>query len=190
MTTPPEQVKAKAYLREKGTEAPVAQIRQRVADAFATVDTLLDSVTEAQAARKAVDDEWCVHEIVDHLVETHPLALEEMRALMGNRHSPVSPIPAGLQSARPMSRRWDDLRATLRQLHREVLEVLDGAPDRLTEARAPIIMVINVRDAGGSVKPMHWIEPCDWKACAVIFRLHEMDHLTQARKALRAIAAG
>ena len=33
MTMPPEQVKAKAYLQEKGTQAPVAQIRERVQDA-------------------------------------------------------------------------------------------------------------------------------------------------------------
>ena len=188
MTMPPEQAKAKTYLKEKGTEAPVAQIRERVADAFATMDALLDSVTEAQARRKPGHGEWCVQEILDHLVETHPRALEELRAVMENRHSPVSPIPAGLQSAAPMSRRWDDLRATLRRLHGDVLDVLSAAPDRLTEARAPIVMVINVRDAAGQVKPMHWIEHCDWKACAVIFRLHEMDHLSQARKTLRAAA--
>jgi len=185
MTMPPEQVKAKAYLRDKGTEAPVAQIRERVGEAFAAMDELLDSVSEARASQRREDGEWCVHEVLDHLVETHPLALEEMRAVMANRHSPVSPIPAGLQSASPMSRSWDDMRGVLRRLHAEVLDVLAGASDRPTEARAPIIMVINVRQADGSVKPLHWIEHCDWKACAVIFRLHEMDHMTQIRKALR-----
>ena len=187
MRMPPEQVKALAYLKERGTETPVAQIRERVAAAFATMDALLESVTEAQAAQRPGDGEWCVHEVVDHLVETHPRALEEMRALMDDRHSPVSPIPAGLQSARPMARRWGDLRASLRSLHRDVLDVLAAAPDRMTEVRAPIIMVVNVREADGTVKPLHWTEHCDWKACAVIFRLHEMDHLTQIRKALRAV---
>jgi hypothetical protein len=187
MTMPPEQVKAKAYLREKGTDAPLAQIRERVADAFTTMEAVLDSITESQAGQPPGGGEWSVHEVVDHLVETHPRALEEMRALMDNRHSPVSPIPAGLQSARPMARRWDDLRASLRRLHHDVLETLDRATDRPTEARAPIIMVINVRQADGTVKPLHWTEPCDWKACAVIFRLHELDHLTQIRKALRAV---
>jgi hypothetical protein len=186
MTMPPEQVKAKAYLRERGTEAPVAQIRARVAEAFAAMDTLLDGVTDAQARHQPGGGEWSVHEILDHLVETHPRALEEMRALLENRHSPVSPIPAGLQSAAPLARRWDDLRAELRLLHGLVLEVLAAAPDRLTAAHAPIIMVINARDADGTVKPMHWIEECDWKACAVIFRLHELDHLGQVRKTLRA----
>lgn len=185
MTMPPEHAKAKAYLFEKGTQASVAQIRERVADAFAALDTLLDGVTESQARRAPGGGEWSVHEILDHLVETHPRALEEMRALLENRHSPVSPIPAGLQSTDPTARRWDDLRGELRRLHADVLDVLAKAPDRMTEVRAPIIMVINTRQADGTVTPMQWIEECDWKACAIIFRLHELDHLGQARKTLR-----
>ncbi|MFI5374705.1 MAG: DinB family protein [Candidatus Rokuibacteriota bacterium] len=186
MTMPPEQVKAKAYLLEKGTQAPVGQIRERVAEAFAAMDALLDGVTEEQARRAPGDGEWSVHEILDHLVETHPRALEEMRALLENRHSPVSPIPAGLQSAAPLARRWDELRDALGGIHREVLVVLAAALDRPTVVRAPIVMVVNARSADGTVKPLHWIEECDWKACAVIFRLHELDHLSQARKVLRA----
>ncbi|HSE04767.1 MAG TPA: DinB family protein [Methylomirabilota bacterium] len=187
MTMPPEQLRAKAYLREKGTEAPVAQIRERVADAFAALDARLDGVTERQAHGRPGAGEWSVHEIVDHLVETHPLALQELRALLENRHSPVSPIRAGLQSADPWARRWDDLRAALRRLHRDVLDVLTNAPDRPTEARAPIVMVINARRADGAIEPLQWIEECDWKACAIIFRLHDLDHLGQARKVLRGL---
>lgn len=186
MTMPPEQARARAYLLEKGTQAPLAQIRERVADAFTAMEALMEGVTDSQALHPPGGGEWSVQEILDHLVETHPLALQEMRALLENRHSPVSPIPAGLQSAAPMARRWDELRAALRDVHRQVLDVLDAAPDRPTEARAPIIMVINARDVDGAVKALSWIEACDWKACAVIFRLHELDHLGQARKVLRA----
>lgn len=188
MTIPPEHAKAKAYLLEKGTQSPVAQIRERVADAFAALDGLLDGVTESQARRAPGAGEWSVLDILDHLVETHPLALEEMRALLENRHSPVSPIPAGLQSADPAARGWEDLRGELRRLHAEVLDVLAKAPDRMTAVRAPIIMVINTRQPDGTVAAMQWVEECDWKACAIIFRLHELDHLGQARRTLRALA--
>ena len=41
MTLLPEQVRAKTYLRENGTEAPIARLRERVADAFAALDGLL-----------------------------------------------------------------------------------------------------------------------------------------------------
>jgi len=185
MTMPPEQLRAKTYLREQGTEAPVARIRERVADVFAALDARLRGVTGSQARHRPGDGGWSVHEVLDHLVETHPRALEEMRALLENRHSPVSPIPAGLQSADPWARRWDDLRGALGRLHTDVLDVLANAADRPTEARAPIVMVINARQPDGAVLPMHWIEECDWKACAIVFRLHELDHLSQVRKILR-----
>jgi hypothetical protein len=184
---PPEQIRAKAYLSEKGTRAPVAQIRERVGDAFAAMETLLAGVTPAPARRAPGGGEWSVHEVLDHLVETHPLALTEMCALLEDRHSPVSPIPAGLQSAAPLARSWEDLRGALLRIHREVLDVLAAAPDRPTAARAPIIMVINTQGPDGRGVPLHWTEECDWKACAVIFRLHELDHLGQIRKLLRVV---
>lgn len=187
MTMLPEQLRARDYLREMGTRAPVAQIRERVAEAFAALETRLHGVTESHARRRPGEGEWSVHEVLDHLVQTHPRALEEMRALLENRHSPVSPIPAGLQSSDPWARRWDDLRDALRGLHADVLDVLVKAPDRAMEARAPIVMVINARQPDGTVRPMHWIEECDWKACAIIFRLHELDHLNQVRKIQRGL---
>ena len=181
----PEQLSAQTYLREHGTEAPLARIRERVADAFAALDTLLEGVTADQARRRPDEAEWSVHEVLDHLVETHPRALEEMRALLESRHSPLSPIPAGLQSADPWARPWDHLRDALRRLHGDVLGVLAKAADRATDARAPVIMVINARRGDGVVEPLHWIEECDWNACAIIFRLHELDHLGQIRKTRR-----
>lgn len=54
------------------------------------------------------------------------------------------------------------------------------------EAKAPIVKVLNVKNPDGSESPLHWIENLDWKAySAVIFRLHEIDHLKQAKKAVR-----
>ena len=47
-------------------------------------------------------------------------------------------------------------------------------------------MVARVAQADGSVRPVEWIEELDWKAYAVIFRLHVLDHLGQARKVVQA----
>jgi hypothetical protein len=189
MTTRAEQDRARAYLLERGTRAPVSRIRPRVADAFAAMDGLLEGVAEAQARRAPGPGEWSVQEVVDHLVETHPLALREMRALLENRHSPVSPIPAGLQSAAPLARPWQELRARLREIHREVLDALAAAPDVPTDARAPVNMVITTDGPDGARQTLHWVEDCDWKACAVLFRLHELDHLGQIKRLLRPPAA-
>jgi hypothetical protein len=75
----------------------------------------------------------------------------------------------------------------LKRLQTEVVGALGAAPDRLTGTHAPVVMVINVKEADGSETPLHWIEELDWKAYAIIFRLHVLDHLGQARKVLRAL---
>jgi hypothetical protein len=75
----------------------------------------------------------------------------------------------------------------LKRLQAEVVATLGTAPDALTDARAPVVMVINVKEADGRETPVHWIEELDWKAYAVVFRLHVLDHLGQARKVFRQV---
>jgi len=43
-----------------------------------------------------------------------------------------------------------------------------------------------VNEADGRAAPLHWIEDLDWKAYAIVFRLHELDHLNQIKKTLKA----
>ena len=187
MTLRPEQVKAKDYMHRKGTLLPASEIQERVGAAFAAMETLLGGVTEAEARARAIPGEWTIQEVVDHLVETHRPSLEELRDLLGNRRPTGGPVPASLQSSAPMSRRYADLVSDLKVLHAEVARVLTAAPDRMTDARAPLVMVINAREADGREAPLHWIEELDWKAYAVAaFRLHELDHLNQAKKTLKA----
>jgi hypothetical protein len=157
-----------------------------VGAAFAAIEAEVGRVTAAEAAARSLPGEWTVQEVADHLVETHRRSLGELRDLLAGRRPAGGPIPAAVQSADPLGRRWEDLAADLARLHAEVLDVLAGAPDALTEARAPVVMVINVREADGSQRPLHWIEELDWKAYAVIFRLHTLDHLAQIRKTLAA----
>ena len=187
MTLRPEQVKAQEYLHQKGTLLPVAQIRERVGAAFAALEVLLDGVTEAEARVRAIPGEWTIQEVVDHLIETHRPSLDELRDLLQNRRPAAGPIPASLQSVEPMGRRYGDLMSALKGLHAEALGVLSDAPDRLTDARAPLVMVMNVKEPDGREAPLHWIEELNWKAYAITaFRLHELDHLKQAKKILKA----
>lgn len=187
MTMRPEQLKAIAYLRERGTEQPVARIAERVGAAFAVTDALLAEVDEAEARRAPQPGEWSIQEVVDHLVETHRSSLDELRDLLADRRPAGGPIPAALQSAAPMALAFTDLVEELRGLHVRILEQLHRAPDTPTAARAPVVMVITVREADGAERPLHWVEDVDWKAYAIIFRLHEADHVTQIKKALKAI---
>jgi len=187
VTVRPEQVKAREYLHDKGTRLTAARVHERVAAGFAALEVFLDRVTEAEARVRALPGEWSIQEVADHLVETHRPSLEELRDLLAGRRPRGEPIPAGLQSRDPLARPWPGLLSELKRLQTEVVGTLGAAPDRLTDARAPVVMVINVQEADGSETPLHWIEELDWKAYAIVFRLHVLDHLNQARKVLEAI---
>ncbi len=183
----PEQVKAREYLHQKGTLLASRVVHERVSAAFAATEEFLEGVSEANARRRPAPGEWSVQEIVDHLVETHRPSVQELSCLLRGERPSGGPIPASLQSKAPLDRPWAGLVGELKRLHAEILEILARVPDDFTsQARAPVILVINARNPDGSEGPLHWIEELDWKAYAVIFRLHEVDHLNQAKRALGA----
>jgi hypothetical protein len=179
--------KAREYFRTRGTEAPLAEIRSRVADAFAALDALVAPLASGEAAQVSIAGEWAVHEIVDHLIETHRPGLDELWCLLAGRRPPGEPIPASLQSKAALLRPWPWLREELRRVHGGILETLASARDDFaTDARAPLVMVVNVKAPDGRMTPLEWVEELDWKAYAIVWRLHALDHLNQARKVLAA----
>src|SRR6267143_2440630 len=185
------QAKAKAqdYFKTKGTLVPASSIHERIADAFGALDSFLEPISAATAARTGIPGEWTIQEIVDHLVETHRPGLDELWCLLAGRRPPGEPIPASLQSKAPLLRPWSWLLDELRRVDAEVLNTLGAVPaDCTTGPRAPLVMVVNVKDARGHTTPLHWIEELDWKAYAIVsWRLHAIDHLQQARKVLAAM---
>jgi len=175
--------RARAYLRTRGTDAPAPAVRDGVVAAFEALDKFLDGVPASSAPRRTLPAEWSIQEIVDHLVETHRPGLDELRCLLAGRRPPGAPIPAGLQSKAPLLRPWPWLRDELRRVHGAIVETLASAPpDLVTDARAPLVMVVNAPREGGGVEPVEWLEELDWKAYAIVWRLHAIDHLNQARK--------
>ena len=181
--------KAREYFAARGTLAPAAALGEGIAEAFESLEAFLDTVPAAAAARTAIAGEWTIHEIVDHLVETHRPGLDELWCLLAGRRPPGEAIPAGLQSKAPLVRPWPWLRGELARVHGEILRTLGAVPsDFATEARAPIVMVVNVADERGKVVPVHWIEELDWKAYSITWRLHVIDHLKQARRVLAALS--
>lgn len=185
----PEQDKAREYLQRRGTLLASREVFERVRAAFLATEEFLGGVEEAQARVRPASGGWSVQEVLDHLVESHRPGVGELRCLLRGERPLDGPIPAGLQSAAPLEHSWSGLVAELERLHREILEVLAGVPDGCaSEARAPVVMVVNARKPDGGLGPIDWIEEVDWKAYAVIFRLHEIDHLGQARRVLREIS--
>lgn len=182
------QAKAREYFRDKGTLAPAATIRSRVAEAFAALDTFLAPISPATAGQVGIPGEWTIQEVVDHLVETHRPGLDELWCLIAGRRPPGEAIPASLQSKAPLLRPWSWLLADLGRIHGEILRSLAAIPpDLVTDARAPLVMVVNVTDERGTVVPLSWVEELDWRAYAITWRLHVIDHLKQAKKVLAAL---
>ncbi|MFQ5520957.1 MAG: DinB family protein [Candidatus Methylomirabilia bacterium] len=188
----PEQVKAREYFYQKGTALPPREIYDRVRVAFTATEEFLARVSEAEVRQRPAPGEWCVQEVVDHLVESHRPSLEELRCLLRGERPEDGPVPASLQSRAPMNRAWSELVGDLRRLHAEILGLLGGVAEELTlKAKAPIVMVVNVKNPDGSTSALQWIEDLDWKAyAAAIFRLHEIDHLKQAQRSLREVRSG
>ena len=187
--SPEDQARARAreYFAANGTQASAAQVHERVAAAFSALDAALTGVTAARASRRPIAGEWSAQEIVDHLLETHRPGVDELRCLLAGQRPPGEPIPAALQSKAPRLRPWSWLLDELRRVHREILDILAAVPsDAPTEVRGPIVMVVNVPGPDGVVVPLHWVEDLDWKAYAIVWRLHAIDHLKQLKKVLAA----
>jgi hypothetical protein len=181
------QERAREYFRSKAGLSPGA-VREQVAAAAGALEAVLAEVPAARAAVRAIPGEWSVQEIADHLVETYRPGVDELRCLLAGQRPPGEPIPASLQSKAPLLRPWPWLLDELRRVHATVLELVGGVPaDFTTDARAAIVMVVNVPGPDGGVRPLHWVEDIEWKAYALVsWRLHAIDHLNQARKVLAA----
>ena len=183
------QEKARGYLRTKGTLVPAATVAARVGDAFAALESFLDGAPPELVRGRAWDGEWTIQEVADHVLETHRPGLDELRCLLAGQRPPGEAIPASLQSKAPHLRPWPWLLRELKEVHAEIVaELLSVRPDFETAARAPLVMVMNVTDERGDRVPLHWIEDLDWKAYAIVWRLHAIDHLHQARKVLAALS--
>jgi len=183
----PEATKERArdYLRTHGTEGEVRVIRRRVAHAFDTLHAVLEAADEARARRRPSPGEWSLQEIADHVLETHRASLDELRCLLAGRPPAGPVVPAALQSADPLARPWKAVLAELRRVHADTLQALEAAPaDTPTSVRAPVVMVVNLPDGS----PLAWQDEVDWKAYAVVFRLHAAEHAHQARKVLAALS--
>jgi hypothetical protein len=179
------QERARAYFASKAALSP-AEIRRQIGAAFDALDAVLTTIPAERAARRPTPEQWSVQEIVDHLLETYRPGVDELRCVLAGQRPPGDPIPAALQSKAPTLRPWAWLLEELRRTHRDVVALIDAVtPDFVTDARVPIVMVVNLRGDEGAGRALHWIEDLDWKAYALVsWRLHAIDHMKQIRKTL------
>lgn len=188
----PEEARTREYIHQRGTLSTPLEIHERVRQTFAATEEFLDSVSPGEERVRPAVGDWCIHETVDHIFETHRPAVEELRWLLRGQPPPDEPIRTCHQSERPLERPWPELVGKLKRLHADLLEILVRIPaDFTSEAKAPVLMVVNVENPDGSEMPVHWIQNLNWKEYAVtFFRLHALDHLNQAKRTLKAVRQG
>ncbi|MDP9194859.1 MAG: DinB family protein [Acidobacteriota bacterium] len=180
----PEQIRALAYARKRGTDAPVESIRERVAATYADFEALVDGTPASLARQSRSATEWSVQEVVDHLVESDRAAIEQLSQLFSGQSCAV-PIPASLQSQHPRDLDWDALRHQFRTVHENVLALLAKATDDIPlSATAAVQMVVKCADAEGNMRPVSWIEHFDWKAYSILLHAHNREHIAQTQRIL------
>jgi hypothetical protein len=186
MSLSPEQIRALAYVRKRGTDAPVDSIRERVTATYAELEALVDGIAAPVARQSPSATEWSVQEVVDHLVESDRPAVDQLNQLLGGQSS-GEPIPASLQSQHPLDLDWDALRQRLRTVHENLLVLLANANDDIPlSATAAVQMVVKCADAEGNLRPVSWVEHFDWKAFAILLHAHNREHIAQIQRILSA----
>jgi hypothetical protein len=188
MTLHPEQERALAWARRRGTESSLAEIRGRVASTYAELEAVVDAFDPALSALRPQPSSWCAREVVDHLVVSDGPAVAQLASLLAGRDV-GEPIPASLQSPGARDASWDELARRLRRVHGEMLATLDTASDGTPLlAKAVVEMVVKCAGPDGALRPVHWLERFDWKAFAVLLAAHNREHVAQLRRIEAALA--
>ena len=178
----PEQTQASEYLRRAGSQAPVADIRRKVAETLRELDELVTGIPEEVVRVRPRPGRWCVQEVVDHLIVSHRPAGEELAGLLQGQVPEGEPIPPSLQSPDVMEKEWSGLVRELSAVHGRMASLVADAPeDTPLQARAPVWMVI---------MGLEWIEVLDWKAYAMALRAHALGHAGQIRAVLAELEEG
>jgi hypothetical protein len=80
---------------------------------------------------------------------------------------------------------------TLATVHRGFLAELERADDTTPmTANAPVEMVVRCASDSGEDEPVHWLERLDWKAYAIVIRVHSLEHVGQIQRTLASLAGG
>lgn len=190
MTLYPEQLRALDYLKRKGTDAPVDEIHGKLAAALGKFEAAVAAVPVSLRQAAPGPGKWSVHEILDHLIESHRPALSQLIVLLRGETPEGPAIQASLQSADPLSRPWDDLVAELQGIHTAFLRLLEVATDsHRLDVRAPIVIVVKVARPEGTLEAVQWEERLDWKAFVQALRVHTLEHLSQVTRTVAEVSA-
>jgi hypothetical protein len=187
-----ERVRLVETLESRAAALEPAQIRARFRTAAAEFEAALAGVTEAEARRPPAGGGWSIATIVDHVAQSTIRGVDELRHLLAGRRPPGPPVYDGLVSGAAAWVAWEELREGLTSANAAFDALLASTEAVAATAalpggapRARTILVVNRTLSDGQVVADLFGADLEWKAYALVQRLHLLDHRNQVR-ALRA----
>jgi len=164
--------RAHDYLRDNGTLAPTAAIRRRVTQAFENLEKFLRGAEPRHAARRAWPAEWSLHEIADHVVQTHRPSRDELASC-----SPAAGRPARRSRPRSSRRIRSDARgrpcSTTSPVCTPTSSPTSPRARRLPDERAArVVVVMNGEATDGTSVPLAWEDEIELEGLRRLLRLH------------------
>jgi hypothetical protein len=188
-----ESLEAIEYLRTRAAKMATSGLRERIRAAAQELENTVAPVAEAEARTRPLADKWTIAEVVDHVAQTQIRAAEQLRHLLAGRRPPGPPVYEALRSGAAAWAPWAELVDGLRSANRELVSLLDAAPEDAGVAAGPTarsILVVKRTLPAGLVNPQIFVVELGWKQYALVQRLHLLDHRNQIKKLREALTAG
>ena len=159
-------------------------MRQKLVASHAALETALVGLGEDESRRREAG--WSIREIIDHLAQTNIRAAEELRHLLTGRRPPLPPVYEGLLSGGAVWAPVDELVVGLQASNVELQAVLAKGGDTGDHpVTARTIVVVNERRPDGTVEAATFPIELEWRAYAMVQRLHAIDRSRYSPPAVR-----
>lgn len=168
MAEPDDDLRARiiGYISHNAAK-PRSEIREMIDAQHRTLVAALDGLTDGRASIRPPGDEWCIKDVLRHVVDGKRTTARLVERL-GRGERPPGRLPLGAQTD-DADDRLEALVARAEAAHRELLEALDGLPPRVDSA---------------ATFEHPFFGPLDALSWAVFQRVHDADHMQQIRAML------
>ncbi len=164
------------YLLEEAPRLLAAAVLRKVAASHTALEGALRGLDEGDVGERR-NSGWSIREVVDHLAQTNIRAAEELRHLIAGRRPPEPPVYEGLLSGAATRAAWVELLGGLHASNAELQAVLATVVEDGNEGvTANTIVVVKSGREDGSVEALVLPLELEWRAYAMVQRLHAIDH--------------
>lgn len=174
------------FLRTHGTDSETAVLLENARKMIETFHEKFRAVPVAVRLVEPFPGRWSPQEILDHVVECHRCAPEQLRRVA--RGEPCTEtIRAFVQSAAPHAHAWGALLREFRTIHDEILAAATVLAETPPPAHGLKIEMLYGIEVDGKVRDKEHREELDWKAYLEALRFHLGQHIKQLERTLEQI---